>query len=112
MRLDAWTLVLAAGAGRRLSSVTGGGPKQFWRPQGRTSLPEDTLDRLSPPVPARRTVPIVDRSHQPFVTALANPDRLGEVLYQPEDRGTAAGVLPWLLAHLAEATRAHRVTSA
>jgi mannose-1-phosphate guanylyltransferase len=101
MRLDAWTLVLAAGAGRRLSSVTGGVPKQFWRPQGRTSLLEDTLDRLSPLVPARRTVTIVDRSHQPFVTALANPDRLGEVLYQPEDRGTAAGVLLGLLAIVA-----------
>lgn len=103
MRPDAWTLVLAAGAGRRLSSVTGGVPKQFWRPQGRTSLLEDTLDRLSPLVPARRTVTIVDRSHQRFVTALANPDRLGEVVYQPEDRGTAAGVLLGLLAIVARA---------
>ena len=26
-----WTVILAAGAGRRLSAVTGGVPKQFWR---------------------------------------------------------------------------------
>ena len=103
MRLDAWSLVLAAGAGRRLSSLTGGVPKQFWRPQGRTSLLEDTLDRLSPLVPARRTITIVDRSHQAFVTAVANPDRLGEIVYQPEDRGTAAGVLLGLLAIVARA---------
>ena len=103
MRLDAWSLVLAAGAGRRLSVMTGGVPKQFWRPQGRTSLLEDTLNRLSPVVPAHRTVTIVDRSHQPFVTALANPDRLGEIVYQPENRGTAAGVLLGLLAVAARA---------
>ncbi|HKW01762.1 MAG TPA: sugar phosphate nucleotidyltransferase [Vicinamibacterales bacterium] len=103
MRPDAWSLVLAAGAGRRLSPVTGGVPKQFWRPQGRTSLLEDTLDRLTPIVPARRTVTIVDRSHQLFVTSLANPDRLGEIVYQPEDRGTAAGVLLGLLAIAARA---------
>ena len=103
MRLDAWTLVLAAGSGRRLSSVTGGVPKQFWRPQGRASLLEDTLDRLSPLIPARRTVTIVDRSHQQFVTTFANPDGLGEVVYQPEDRGTAAGVLLGLLTITARA---------
>jgi choline kinase len=29
-----WTVVLAAGAGRRLAEVTGGVPKQFWRAAG------------------------------------------------------------------------------
>jgi choline kinase len=35
---NAWTIILAAGAGRRLSSVTGGVPKQFWRMPGCRSL--------------------------------------------------------------------------
>jgi mannose-1-phosphate guanylyltransferase len=49
-----WTIVLAAGSGRRLARITGGIPKQFWSPPGGTTLLEQTLRRMAPlaPVPA------------------------------------------------------------
>lgn len=97
MPIDVWSLILAAGAGRRLLPVTRGVPKQFWRPFGRTSLLEETLDRLAPLVPARRTVTIIDQSHRPYVNALPSSEGLGDVVFQPADRGTAAGVLLGLL---------------
>src|SRR5690606_23822021 len=55
-RMTPWTVVLAAGAGRRLASVTGGVPKQFWRAAGGRSLLRQTLDRFAPLAPTSRTV--------------------------------------------------------
>jgi len=86
-----WAIVLAAGQGRRLAGVTGGIPKQFWRVRGEATLLDLTLDRLSPFAPPARTIVVVDQEHEPYVRAL---ERLSaRVLYQPGDRGTAAGVL-------------------
>jgi mannose-1-phosphate guanylyltransferase len=90
---DVWTIVLAAGEGKRLAAVTGGIPKQFWPAGGGRTLLEETLDRLQPFAPRSRTVVVVDSSHEPYVRALPRPHALGHVLYQPGDRGTAAGVL-------------------
>lgn len=87
-----WSVVLAAGAGRRLSTLTGGVPKQFWGPGGGPSLLDATLSRLAPLSGPERTVVVVDRSHLPHVQLLS-PDRVGTVLFQPSDRGTAAGVM-------------------
>jgi mannose-1-phosphate guanylyltransferase len=92
-----WTMALAAGAGRRLSSVTGQVPKQFWRPTGGTSLIEDTLERFSPVASPSRTVVVVDRTHRVYVSDIRGVDRGIHVVYQPEDRGTAAGVLLGLM---------------
>jgi mannose-1-phosphate guanylyltransferase len=97
MQTDVWTLILAAGAGRRLLPVTNGVPKQFWRPFGQTSLLEATADRLAPLAPPRRTVTIIDQSQDRFLNALADRERLGQVVLQPSDRGTAAGVFLGLL---------------
>ena len=97
MQADVWTLILAAGSGRRLLPVTNGVPKQFWRPFGQTSLLEETINRLAPLVPARRTVTIIDHSQRQFLSDLANAERFGDVVLQPSDRGTAAGVLLGLL---------------
>lgn len=88
-----WVLVLAAGAGRRLSNVTGQVPKQFFRPADGPSLLENTLDRLGDIAEPRRTVTVVDKTHRKLVSELNLGRRLGEVLYQEQDRGTAAGVL-------------------
>lgn len=88
-----WNIVLAAGRGSRLASVTGGVPKQFWSADGGPTLLEETLDRISRIAPPERTVIVVDRSHGPFVGALEGLNRFEHILYQPEDRGTAAGVL-------------------
>lgn len=87
-----WSIVLAAGSGRRLAGVTGGVPKQFWRPKGGTSLLDVTLGRVAPLSVPEHTVVIVDLSHRQHVLTLS-PGRAGVVLFQPSDRGTATGVL-------------------
>jgi mannose-1-phosphate guanylyltransferase len=86
-----WALILAGGNGRRLAEVTGGVPKQFWRVKGESTLLDHTLDRLAPLAPIERTVVVVDQAHEPYLRSLGRP--MGHVLYQPQDRGTAAGVL-------------------
>jgi mannose-1-phosphate guanylyltransferase len=93
MATPLWTIVLAAGAGRRLVSVTGGVPKQYWRPEGAQSLIESTVERLGPLARPDRTITIVDETHRDFVRRLDPRGTLGEIIYQPMDRGTAAGVL-------------------
>jgi mannose-1-phosphate guanylyltransferase len=94
-----WSVVLAAGAGRRLSALTGGIPKQFWRPQGGPSLLEETLARLRPICPADRTIVVVGDQQRTFVGSAQR--RSARVVFQPADRGTAAGVLFGLLPVLA-----------
>lgn len=93
MTNSTWNLILAAGAGRRLASVTGGVPKQFWRANGAPSLLDDTIARVLPLAGPFRSVVVVDRTHRPYVAEAGLHQRVGDVLYQPQDRGTAAGVL-------------------
>lgn len=88
-----WNIVLAAGAGQRLASVTGGIPKQFWSDDGGPTLLEDTLARIAALAPPEQTVIVVDRSHRRFVHERPDVALRGRVVYQPADRGTAAGVL-------------------
>lgn len=87
-----WSVVLAGGRGTRLAGVTGGVPKQFWAPPGSHSLLEDTIDRLAPLTDHQHTVIVVDDTHHCYVDPL-RARVPGEVIYQPSDRGTAAGVL-------------------
>ena len=93
MKSSLWSVVLAAGAGRRLSRLTGGIPKQFWRPAGTTSLIEETLARLAPICPAERTVIVVNKAQRHYVDPWPSAPPGGLLAFQPEDRGTAAGVL-------------------
>jgi mannose-1-phosphate guanylyltransferase len=101
-----WTIVLAAGAGRRLASVTDGVPKQFWHYDGRRSLLEATLDRVAPLSPPGQTVIVVDESHRGFLKGLQNTARYNHVMFQPVDRGTGVGVLLGLLHVLESAPEA------
>jgi mannose-1-phosphate guanylyltransferase len=88
-----WSVVLAGGRGTRLAGVTGGVPKQFWAPPGGHSLLEATLERLAPLTDPLHTVTVVDDTHHCYVDPLRERVPIGEVIYQPADRGTAAGVL-------------------
>lgn len=72
--------------------MTGGVPKQFWRPNGGPSLLEATLTRVAPLSAPEHVVVVVDLSHRQHVLALS-PCRAGVVLFQPSDKGTATGVL-------------------
>jgi mannose-1-phosphate guanylyltransferase len=76
-------------------------PKQFWRPEGSSSLLGETLARLAPLCPPTRTVIVVDDAHREYVSARAQYRDRGRVVFQPADRGTAAGVLFGLLPMLA-----------
>jgi len=102
---DVWNVVLAAGSGRRLAALTGGVPKQFWRRDGGPTLLEDTLERTSPLASRARTVIVVDSSHSHFVTGSAI-EAFEHVVYQPTDRGTAAGVLFGLVEVLSSSPQA------
>src|SRR5689334_10064953 len=96
MSANVWTIVLAGGAGRRPASVTGGVPKQFWHPRGTMpSLLDATLDRVFGVNVPERTVAVVDESHRRYLPPESTP--FEHVIYQPMDRGTAAGVLLPLL---------------
>jgi mannose-1-phosphate guanylyltransferase len=97
-----WSVVLAAGKGRRLWPLTAGIPKQFWRPTGTGSLLDETLTRLAPLSSADRTVIVVDAAHREYIGAQPAYRERGHVLFQPTDRGTAAGVWFGLTPILAE----------
>ena len=104
-----WSIVLAGGDGRRvreLSQDLSGRPvpKQYWRFNGGPSLLRSTLERVRPLVPLERTIPVVAAAHvRWWSTELADvPHR--NVVAQPSNRGTAAGVLLPLL-HVLEADR-------
>lgn len=93
MNGNLWSVVLAAGSGRRLSSLTSGIPKQFWRPDDGPSLIESTVDRLAPICPAERTIIVVGSAQRKYVREWPAYRSRGRVVFQPGDRGTAAGLL-------------------
>jgi mannose-1-phosphate guanylyltransferase len=93
-----WAIVLAAGQGTRLATITCAlhgcdRPKQFaalWK--GRTFL-ERTLDRTSSIVPRQRTVVVVPEDFQGLAQEQLADYPGVKVVYQPCNRGTGAGVL-------------------
>jgi mannose-1-phosphate guanylyltransferase len=90
-----WAIVLAGGQGLRLRPLVerihaDGRPKQFAVLVGERSLLRQTLDRVALTVPPSRTVVVTTRSHARFFEAGARPPHF---LVQPQDRGTAAGLL-------------------
>lgn len=94
---DLWTIVLAGGEGRRLSAVTGGVPKQFWRGLQRLSLLELTVNRFAPlSHPANRVV-LVAEQHRAFLADRPPQAAWDTTIFQPDDRGTAVAVMLALL---------------
>lgn len=97
-RGQVWAIVLAGGEGVRLRALTRrlygeDRPKQYAALFGSRSLLRQTLDRVALAIPPERTVVATLRSHARYITAEFAGSLSPRVLVQPEDRGTAAGVL-------------------
>jgi mannose-1-phosphate guanylyltransferase len=95
-------VVLAAGVGRRLSALTmtPGGvaiPKQFCSLWGGRSLLEDALQRVRRVAARERTCTVVAAAHRAWWEPLAWSLPMRNTIVQPQDRGTAIGVLLALL---------------
>lgn len=92
-----WSIVLAAGSGTRLSSLTGGIPKQYWRPGAEPTLLERTLARMGPVSDVSRTLVVASEAHRPYFSDTGHTRCGVETVFQPIDRGTAVGMLLGLL---------------
>ena len=102
-----WAILLAAGEGKRLRSfpaVAGsrpGAPKQFRLFDGHESMLRWTIRRAERIVAKSRIVTIVAREHRRWWQTELSDLAPGNVLIQPENKGTAAGILLPLLTILA-----------
>lgn len=93
-----WAIVLAGGEGMRLRPlirrVCGDErPKQYAALVDSRSLLRQTLDRVALAVPREWTVLVTQRRHAGWMAHECAGAPSPRVLVQPEDRGTAAGVL-------------------
>lgn len=93
-----WAIVLAGGEGVRLRPLVrrlygDDRPKQYAALVGPRSLLRRTLDRLALVVPPERTVVVTSRAHARYAFGEFAGGPAPRVLVQPQDRGTAAGVL-------------------
>ncbi len=94
-----WAVVLAAGEGRRLQSMTRGAsgkpvPKQFWAPDGRATMLERTLARADRLVSPEHIATVVAEQHRQWWSPILREKLLPEnIVTQPKNRGTAAGIL-------------------
>lgn len=97
-----WVIVLAAGEGKRLGSLTQGEgkipvPKQFCSFCSGKSLLEQTIDRACRLAPVDRIVPIVAEQHWPWWRIQLARIPPENVVVQPANRDTAPGILLPLL---------------
>jgi mannose-1-phosphate guanylyltransferase len=93
-----WAIVLAAGDGTRLARLTVDDagrvvPKQYCSLRGGGSLLSQAVDRARHVAPPERILAIVNEHHEPFWRAEFADFERENVIVQPCNRGTAAGVL-------------------
>lgn len=109
-----WAVVLAAGEGRRLSSLTADSfgrhiPKQFCSLHGGDSLFELALSRARSLVSGDRVCAIVARGHEHWWRPETDELQPGNLIVQPRNRGTGNGVLLALATILERDPRARLV---
>ena len=93
-----WNVILAAGDGTRLASLTrrlhgDDRPKQFAVLSGERSLLQETMTRQSALAPASRTTVVVGARHVRLAEAQLAPFPGAELVAQPCNRGTGPGLL-------------------
>lgn len=93
-----WGIVLAGGEGMRvrpfLSQLCGGrGIKQFCAVIGRRSMLEHTLARVERLIPKERIVVIISQDHQKEAAKQLGHWPAANVIVQPQNRDTTAGIL-------------------
>jgi len=93
-----WVLILAGGEGSRIASLTRDAsgcavPKQYSRALGETTLLERARLRAERLVPSARVAVIVDARHRRWWQPLLGNVPVENVIVQPQNRGTAAGLL-------------------
>jgi mannose-1-phosphate guanylyltransferase len=99
---DTWALVLAAGEGSRLRGLTRNEhgiavPKQFCSLQSGPCLLQEALQRASAVAPLSRICSVVAEQHREWWTPVLNYLPEQNVIVQPQNRGTAYGILLPLL---------------
>lgn len=107
-----WSLVLAGGHGERLRAFTkewfgAYRPKQYCAFMGRQSLIQHTWKRAKALCPPQQVVTVLDQSHWGYARTQLIQESLGRVVWQPENRGTGAGVflpLSYIRSHDSNAT--------
>jgi mannose-1-phosphate guanylyltransferase len=97
-----WAVVLAGGDGQRVSALTRDAsgrvvPKQFWPCNGRAPMVRWALARARQIAPAPRVLIVVNERHRVFWQRQLADLPARNVMIQPCNRGTAAGVLLALL---------------
>lgn len=99
---DTWALVLAAGEGSRLRGLTRDErgvaiPKQFCSLQGGPALLQEALQRASGVASLSRVCSVVAEQHREWWMPLLSYLPEQNVFVQPQNRGTAHGILLPLL---------------
>src|SRR5262245_43948272 len=95
---ERWGLVLAGGEGTRLRSLTrqltgDDRPKQFCPVMSGRTLIEETWRRMSRVISPERGLVVATAHHEQYYTPIFTRLQPAHVVVQPENRGTAAGIL-------------------
>lgn len=93
-----WPILLAGGDGTRVSSLTRDShgepvPKQFWEADGTASMLQMALERATRLAPAQRVVASVSTHHYRWWSRQLGDLPARNLAIQPENRGTAVGIL-------------------